>query len=181
MSRALLRSFAVLSHSDVLLPKAASPRSLFSTSSFRRHEPISISPSRFSSSASQGPMEASDLAAKNCVPCNSKDIRPMSEESANELLAQVQGWGLLTESGIMKLHRSWKVKNFIHGLEFFQLIADVAEAQGHHPDLHLVGWNNVKVELWTHSVGGLTENDFILAAKINSLNVEHLLRRKAAI
>ncbi|OAY80032.1 putative pterin-4-alpha-carbinolamine dehydratase [Ananas comosus] len=86
-------------------------------------------------------MEASDLAAKNCVPCSSKDIRPMSEESANELLAQVQGWGLLTESGIMKLHRSWK------------LIADVAEAQGHHPDLHLVGWNNVKVELWTHSVG----------------------------
>lgn len=42
----------------------------------------------------------------------------------------MQGWGLLTESGIMKLHRSWKVKNFIHGLEFFQLIADVAEAQG---------------------------------------------------
>ncbi|TKY71768.1 putative pterin-4-alpha-carbinolamine dehydratase [Spatholobus suberectus] len=52
--------------------------------------------------------------------------------------------------------------------------------KGHHPDLHLVGWNNVTVEIWTHSVGGLTQNDFILAAKINGLNVHDLLRRKAS-
>ncbi|XP_008800695.2 pterin-4-alpha-carbinolamine dehydratase 2, mitochondrial isoform X1 [Phoenix dactylifera] len=120
-----------------------------------------------------------DLTSKKCVPCDSKDIRPMSEQSANELLAQVQGWNLLSEGGVMKLHRSCKVKSFTKGLEFFQLVADVAEAEGHHPDLHLVGWNNVKIDIWTHSVGGLTENDFILAAKINSLHVEHLLRRKA--
>ncbi|KAG1367967.1 pterin-4-alpha-carbinolamine dehydratase 2, mitochondrial [Cocos nucifera] len=121
-----------------------------------------------------------DLTSKKCVPCDSKDVRPMSEQSANELLAQVQGWNLLGEDGVMKLHRSWKVKSFTKGLELFQLVADVAEAEGHHPDLHLVGWNNVKIDIWTHSVGGLTENDFILAAKINSLHVEHLLRRKAA-
>ncbi|XP_073115322.1 pterin-4-alpha-carbinolamine dehydratase 2, mitochondrial isoform X2 [Elaeis guineensis] len=121
-----------------------------------------------------------DLTSKKCVPCDSKDVRPMSEQSANELLAQVQGWNLLSEDGVMKLHRSWKVKSFTKGLELFQLVADVAEAEGHHPDLHLVGWNNVKIDIWTHSVGGLTENDFILAAKINSLHVEHLLRRKAA-
>ncbi|KAJ0971651.1 hypothetical protein J5N97_019610 [Dioscorea zingiberensis] len=120
-----------------------------------------------------------DLTAKKCVPCNSKDIRPMSEQSANELLPQVQGWNLTNDDDTMKLHRSWKVKTFTKGLEFFQIIADVAEAEGHHPDLHLVGWNNVKIDIWTHSTGGLTENDFILAAKINALNVEHLLRRTA--
>ncbi|KAF2557660.1 hypothetical protein F2Q68_00014696 [Brassica cretica] len=49
---------------------------------------------------------------------------------------------------------------------------------GHHPDLHLVGWNNVKIDIWTHAIGGLTENDFILAAKINQLQVEDLLRKK---
>ncbi|KAL3520182.1 hypothetical protein ACH5RR_018331 [Cinchona calisaya] len=52
-------------------------------------------------------------------------------------------------------------------------------AAGHHPDLHLVGWNNVKIDIWTHAVGGLTENDFILAAKINVLDLQQLLRRKA--
>ncbi|XP_038981518.1 uncharacterized protein LOC120110489 isoform X3 [Phoenix dactylifera] len=51
---------------------------------------------------------------------------------------------------------------------------------GHYLDLHLVGWNNAKIDIWIHSVGGLNENDFILAAKINSLHLEHLLRRKAA-
>ncbi|XP_072966314.1 pterin-4-alpha-carbinolamine dehydratase 2, mitochondrial-like isoform X1 [Typha angustifolia] len=146
---------------------------------------IRVLPSRifcygFSSNASEGECGELDLAAKKCVPCNSKDIHPMSEKSANELLPQIQSWNLLMEDGTMKLQRSWRVKNFTKGLEFFQLVADIAEAEGHHPDLHLVGWNNVKIEIWTHSVGGLTENDFILAAKINSLNVEHLLRKKAS-
>ncbi|KAJ8492536.1 hypothetical protein OPV22_014257 [Ensete ventricosum] len=121
-----------------------------------------------------------DLAGKKCVPCNSKDIRAMSEQSANELLVKVQGWGLISEGGILKLHRSWKVKSFTKGLEFFQLVANIAEAEGHHPDLHLFGWNNVKIDLWTHSAGGLTENDFILAAKINGLSFDHLLRKKTS-
>lgn len=97
----------------------------------------------------------SDLAGKKCVPCNAKDSQAMSEQSANELLAQVQndlltylffsftrhvsdaclieqvqGWGLLTEGGVLKLHRSWKVKSFTKGLEFFQLVAEIAEAEG---------------------------------------------------
>eukprot|EP00262_Sarcandra_glabra_P009639 TRINITY_DN2410_c0_g1_i1.p1 TRINITY_DN2410_c0_g1~~TRINITY_DN2410_c0_g1_i1.p1 ORF type:complete len:127 (-),score=18.81 TRINITY_DN2410_c0_g1_i1:160-540(-) len=120
-----------------------------------------------------------DFSAKKCVPCDSKDIRPMTEQSAHELISKVPGWNLLSEEGTLKLHRSWKMKSFTKGLEFFQAVAAVAEAEGHHPDLHLTGWNNVKIEIWTHSVGGLTENDFILATKISSLNLEHLLRRKA--
>ncbi|GMN43354.1 hypothetical protein TIFTF001_012558 [Ficus carica] len=132
----------------------------------------------------------------------------MTEEAAKDLITQVDGWNLITEDGPMKLSRSWKVKSFTKGLELFKLVADVAEAEDHHPDLHLVGWNNVTIEIWTHSVvgclimfhkdqvphygiamrtfevilfeGGLTENDFILAAKINAIDLHHLLRRKVA-
>ncbi|PKA47217.1 4a-hydroxytetrahydrobiopterin dehydratase [Apostasia shenzhenica] len=118
---------------------------------------------------------------KKCVPCNSKDMRPMPEQTAHELHKHVQDWNMLNEDGCMKLQRVWKVKSFTKGLDFFQLVADIAEAEGHHPDLHLVGWNNAKIEIWTHAVGGLTENDFILAAKINSLKVEHLLRNKTRL
>ncbi|CAK9139270.1 unnamed protein product [Ilex paraguariensis] len=121
-----------------------------------------------------------DLSTKECVPCSSKDLRPMAEEAANELVQKVPKWNLVNEDGTLKLHRSWKVKSFTKGLEFFQAVANVAEAEGHHPDLHLVGWNNVKIDIWTHAVGGLTENDFILAAKISGLDVHHLLSRKAA-
>ncbi|XP_031393580.1 pterin-4-alpha-carbinolamine dehydratase 2, mitochondrial isoform X2 [Punica granatum] len=119
-----------------------------------------------------------ELATKKCVPCNAKDMRPMTEESANALISKVEGWKLLNEGDILKLSRSWKVKSFTKGLELFQLVANVAEAEGHHPDLHLVGWNNVTIEIWTHAVGGLTENDFVLAAKINELPLDGLLRRK---
>ncbi|KAG6790164.1 hypothetical protein POTOM_006312 [Populus tomentosa] len=121
-----------------------------------------------------------DLAAKKCVPCNSRDLQAMTEESATEFLLKVAGWNLVNENGTLKLNRSWKVKSFTKGLEMFQLVGNVAETEGHHPDLHLVGWNNITIEIWTHAVGGLTENDFILAAKINGLNLHHLLRKNAS-
>ncbi|KAL6845371.1 hypothetical protein ACP4OV_024866 [Aristida adscensionis] len=111
--------------------------------------------------------ENQELAKKSCAPCNSKDINPMSEDSAKKLLDQVNGWELATEGGILKLHRALKVKNFLKGLELFQLVAAIAEEEGHHPDLHLVG--------------GLTDNDFILAAKINHLNLEGILSKKATV
>ncbi|KAF7123170.1 hypothetical protein RHSIM_Rhsim12G0042800 [Rhododendron simsii] len=136
-----------------------------------------------------------DLSAKKCVPCNSIEMRVMTEQAAHELISQVPEWDLVNEGGRLRLSRSWKVKTFLKGLEFFQAVANVAEAEGHHPDLHLVEWNNVKIELWTHAVGknhlihkcicltccagGLTENDFILAAKINRLKLHDLVRRKA--
>jgi len=103
----------------------------------------------------------------------------MPEHAARDLLPQVEGWSIQTQDdGNLKLHRSWKVRSFTKGLELFQRVATVAEEQGHHPDLHLVGWNNVCIEIWTHSVGGLTENDFILAAKISALDMEGLVKRK---
>lgn len=121
-----------------------------------------------------------ELAKKKCVPCESKDLKPMSIEVAEELLQQVPGWNISNEDGKLKLQRAWKVKSFIKGLELSKHVADIAEAEGHHPDLHLVNWNNASIDIWTHSIGGLTENDFILAAKIGSLDVEPFLRKKAA-
>ncbi|KAK1411549.1 hypothetical protein QVD17_38099 [Tagetes erecta] len=119
-----------------------------------------------------------DLSLQKCVPCNIKDLSPMTEESANVLKPKVPEWELFNDGGAMKLRRKWKVKNFLLGLEFFKIVADLAESEGHHPDLHLVGWNNLTIEIWTHACGGLTENDFILAAKIDKLPFQSYLRRK---
>ncbi|KAL9329497.1 hypothetical protein ACSQ67_004500 [Phaseolus vulgaris] len=105
------------------------------------------------------------LTDKKCVPCNLKELRPMNEDSARTLMPQV--FEAVMDS-----------KNFLQGIEFFKIVAGLAESEGHHPDLHLVGWNNVVIEIWTHAIGGLTENDFILAAKIDKLDVVDLLRRK---
>ncbi|KAL5577149.1 hypothetical protein UlMin_018848 [Ulmus minor] len=141
-------------------------------------ENVGVSSSRISVYRFRTFCTGQDLSGKKCVPCSSEDLRPMSEEAANSLIPKVDGWNLVNEDGKLKLNRSWKVKTFTKGLELFKLVADVAEAENHHPDLHLVGWNNVTIEIWTHAVGGLTENDFILAAKINALDLHPLLRRK---
>ncbi|CAH9113533.1 unnamed protein product [Cuscuta europaea] len=121
-------------------------------------------------------MEMDDMSLKKCIPCNSKDLKPMTEGAANILMKQAPQWSLVDGGGVMKLHRSWKVKTFMRGMEFLNMVACLAEIEGHHPDLHLVGWNNVKIDIWTHAVGGLTENDFILATKIDRLDVQSLLR-----
>ncbi|KAL3679176.1 hypothetical protein R1sor_022132 [Riccia sorocarpa] len=117
------------------------------------------------------------LLKQKCVPCSSKELRPMTEGAARTLLSQIPDWELLDTDGKLQLQRRWKAKNFVKGLEFFKCIADIAESEGHHPDLHLVGWNNVIVNIFTHSIGGLTENDFILAAKISTLDCKELMRK----
>ena len=65
----------------------------------------------------------------------------------------------------------WRVQNFVAAMEFLNLVGDLAEREGHHPDLHLTGYRNVTIELTTHAIAGLSENDFILAAKIDELPV----------
>ncbi|XWS19796.1 hypothetical protein CRYUN_Cryun31cG0047100 [Craigia yunnanensis] len=71
-----------------------------------------------------------DLLTKKCVPCNSKDLQPMTEESASKLIPNVDGWSLVNEGGTLKLKRSWKMKSFTKGLELFQLVSGIAEAEG---------------------------------------------------
>jgi 4a-hydroxytetrahydrobiopterin dehydratase len=97
-------------------------------------------------------------------------VPPLSPEEAKTLVEAVAVWSL-THDG-QRIRREWVVKNFIEGIEFFQKVAALAEQEGHHPDLHLQGYRNVAIELWTHAAGGLTENDFIMAAKINEVPVQ---------
>ena len=107
-----------------------------------------------------------DLAQRHCVPCEG-DVAPMSRHTAEEYLTDVPGWSLV-DGEPLKLTREWKFKNFVESITFINKVADIAEDEQHHPDIH-ISWNRVKLELFTHSIGGLSENDFILAAKINEL------------
>ncbi|HEV3439224.1 MAG TPA: 4a-hydroxytetrahydrobiopterin dehydratase [Gemmata sp.] len=111
-------------------------------------------------------MSASNLANRRCVPCSSKTLS-LDREAIQQLIPQIPGWRL-SEDG-KRLIRNWRVLDFITGLDFFRRIGDVAETEDHHPDLHLANYRDVTVELWTHAAGGLTENDFIMAAKIIAL------------
>jgi 4a-hydroxytetrahydrobiopterin dehydratase len=94
----------------------------------------------------------------------------MSHEEAEALVANVEGWQLVNDG--KRIRRGWIVRNFMAGIEFFNRVATLAEDEGHHPDLHLEGYRQLAVEIWTHAAGGLTENDFILAAKIDELPIQ---------
>lgn len=94
----------------------------------------------------------------------------MFVEEAAMQLKELPGWELL--SGPDRIRRTWVVRNFKAGIAFFQKVTEVAESQGHHPDLHLVGYRNVSIEIWTHAIQGLSLNDFILAAQIDELPIE---------
>jgi 4a-hydroxytetrahydrobiopterin dehydratase len=114
------------------------------------------------------PIQA-ELLSKKCVACEG-GVPRLSRREAETLLAGAPGWSL--EAGAERISKSWTVKNFMAGIDFFDKVAALAEDEGHHPDLHLEGYRQVSIVIWTHAVGGLTENDFILAAKINQIPVQ---------
>ena len=109
------------------------------------------------------------LTTKRCVPCEG-GVPKYSADEAAEQLKSLQGWRLTADS--QRIRKDWVVKNFMAGIDFFNAVAKLAEEEQHHPDLHLEGYRNVAIELWTHAIGGLSENDFILAAKIDKLPVK---------
>ena len=109
------------------------------------------------------------LIGKKCKPCEG-GVAPCTLDEAKQQLTRLPGW-YLTHDG-QRIRRDWVAKNFMAGMRFFAEVAKVAEEDNHHPDLHLSGYRNVTIELWTHAIGGLSENDFILAAKIDQLPVE---------
>jgi 4a-hydroxytetrahydrobiopterin dehydratase len=109
------------------------------------------------------------LADKKCVPCEG-GVPKYSKTESSEQLKQLSGWRL-THDG-QRIRKDWTVKDFLAGLEFFNAVAQLAESEDHHPDLHLEGYRNLWIETWTHAIGGLSENDFILAAKIDRLPVK---------
>ena len=108
------------------------------------------------------------LVAKKCKP-REGGVEPSTLPEAEDQLTKLSGW-YLTHDG-QRIRKDWTVKNFMAGMDFFNRVAEVAEEDGHHPDLHIEGYRNLSIALWTHAIGGLSENDFILAAKIDQLEI----------
>ena len=107
---------------------------------------------------------AGELVAKHCAPCEG-GTKPMAPAEAEAYVAQAPGWRLVPGERL-KIARELRFKDFAGAMEFVNRVAELAEAEGHHPDF-CVSWNRVQLELVTHAIGGLSENDFIMAAKIN--------------
>ena len=103
------------------------------------------------------------LKEKKCVPCEGS-MAPLNLKKITDLMAELKDWSLENRH----LVKNYNFKNFKENMEFVNKVADLAEKEGHHPFL-FINYNNLKVELWTHTINGLSENDFILAAKIDQI------------
>lgn len=106
-----------------------------------------------------------NFTQKHCGPCES-GVLPIGGEEAQKYLTEVLSWDLIDDS--KKIERGFKFKDFKEAMAFVNKVAELAEAEGHHPDI-TISWSRVTLILWTHAIGGLSENDFIMAAKINAI------------
>lgn len=106
----------------------------------------------------------SELASRQCVPCRG-GVPPLTGEEIAKLSPQLQGWDVINEHHLSK---SYKFSNFVEAQSFVDRVGELAEEQGHHPDI-CFGWGRAEISIWTHKINGLTESDFILAAKIDKL------------
>jgi len=105
------------------------------------------------------------LAGKDCVPCKG-GVPPLKGEALQELHASLgNGWDLVEEH---HLEKTYKFDNFVEALDFVNKVGAIAEEVNHHPELEL-GWGRAKVEIWTHKIDGLTESDFVFAAKVERI------------
>ncbi|MDO8566023.1 MAG: 4a-hydroxytetrahydrobiopterin dehydratase [Candidatus Moranbacteria bacterium] len=109
-----------------------------------------------------------DLANKKCVPCEG-GTKPLTGEQIAEYFQVLTGWQVVKEKEIIK---QYQCKDFAEALAFVNAIGAIAEVEGHHPDINLFSWSKVALTLSTHAIGGLSINDFILAAKIDTLKKE---------
>jgi 4a-hydroxytetrahydrobiopterin dehydratase len=107
------------------------------------------------------------LADKTCVPCRG-GVPPLKGEALQELLKNVPQWTVVNEH---HLTRAFKFPDFRQALDFVNKVGELAEEQGHHPDI-LLAWGKAEITLWTHKIDGLTESDFIMAAKIDRVRGE---------
>jgi 4a-hydroxytetrahydrobiopterin dehydratase len=105
-----------------------------------------------------------DLASRECVPCRG-GVPPLQSDEIKPLLEELNGWTVEREHHLLK---TYTFKDFREALEFVNRVGQLAEEQGHHPDI-CFGWGRAEISLWTHKIDGLTESDFILAAKIDAL------------
>ena len=112
---------------------------------------------------------ATELTQKHCRACEG-GVLALSAEEVREHVQALPKWRPGCDG--RSIRREWRVKDFATALDFFARVGQVAEAEDHHPDLHLTGYRNAAVEISTHAINALSENDFILAAKIDRLPVE---------
>ena len=105
------------------------------------------------------------LDQKKCKPCEG-GAKPLAPDEAKKLAGEVPKWKLRKDEP--RLWREFTFKDFVRAMKFVNKVAELAESEGHHPDIH-IHWNLVKLVLWTHDIGGLSENDFIVAAKVDKL------------
>ena len=110
-------------------------------------------------------MEQKDLLTQKCIPCEG-DVQPFTKKQIQTYVPSVPDWIIVDYK---KIERDFKFKNFVEAMKFINRVADLAEHEGHHPDIFLHNWNLVKIFLMTHAIKGLFSNDFILAAKIDHL------------
>ena len=106
----------------------------------------------------------SELSSRQCVPCRG-GVPPLQGDEITRLLAELNGWEVVNEHHLKKVY---KLANFREAQEFVNRVGNLAEAQNHHPDI-CFGWGRAEITIWTHKIDGLTESDFILAAKIEQL------------
>lgn len=109
------------------------------------------------------------LTTKKCRPCEG-GVSVLSVTESQTYLAQVPNWSLAKDG--KSISREFTMKDFMSAVRLINQIAETAEREDHHPDLHLTGYRKLRIELATHSIGGLSENDFIVAAKIEELPKE---------
>lgn len=106
----------------------------------------------------------SDLLKKKCVPCEG-GVFPLARQELDPFMSQVEGWTLSGDA--TAISKEYKFKDFIGAVNFVNHVAEIAESEGHHPDIK-INYNKVLLELSTHAIGGLSENDFIVAAKVDA-------------
>lgn len=106
----------------------------------------------------------SKLSSRECIPCRG-GVPPLDSTKITELLKELNGWDVVEEHHLLK---SYEFKDFADALAFVNRVGQLSEQQGHHPDI-CFGWGHATVTIWTHKINGLTESDFILAAKIDTL------------
>lgn len=110
------------------------------------------------------PVTKETLCRSRCAPCEG-GVEPMDPATVEQHLAATPEWAV--NEARTAIYRKFPCGNFVQAVDLIRQIADLAEDEQHHPDLHLTGYRNLRVELTTHAIGGLSENDFIVAAKID--------------
>jgi len=105
------------------------------------------------------------LTNRRCVPCEG-GVKPLDRDGFAPYLEQVSSWTVLDDR---KIERSYAFRDFAEALAFANEVGRIAEDEGHHPDIYLYSWNKLRLTLWTHAIGGLSVNDFIMARRIDQI------------